>query len=161
MKTVAVKAALLVAALVFCAPLPGRAQEVLFLVRHAEKVDNSKDAALSPAGQARAKALALTLRDAGVSSIYATQYQRTKATAQPLAEALKLHVHLHPADDTAGLVALLHKERGRALVVGHSNTLPEIAAAYGVKLSIEDDQYDGLFMIIPRRKTLVRLHQSP
>lgn len=151
--------ALLAAAALLLAALPARAQEMLLLVRHAEKVDNSKDAALSAAGAARAKALAAKLRDAGVTAIFTTQFQRTQATAQPLAAALKLTPVVHAADDSAGLVALLRKERGRALVVGHSNTLPEIAAAYGVKLSVRDDAYDGLFVLIPATKTLLHLHQ--
>jgi phosphohistidine phosphatase SixA len=120
---------------------------------------NSKDAALSPAGEARARALAAKLRDAGVTAIFTTQLQRTKATAQPLADSLKIAPVVHPADDTTGLVALLHKERGRTLVVGHSNTLPEIAAAYGMKLSVADDEFDGLFVLIPATKTLLHLHQ--
>jgi phosphohistidine phosphatase SixA len=139
--------------------LPVRAQEVLFLVRHAEKVDTSKDAALSPAGEARAKALAAKLRDAGITAIYATEYQRTQKTAQPLAGALKLPVTIHPASDTAGLVKLLHREK-RALVVGHGNTVPEIAAAYGAKLEIADDEYDALYLLVPATRTLIHLHQD-
>ena len=146
-------------ALAFAAALPARAQEVLFLVRHAEKVDGSKDAALSAAGEARAKALAVRLRDAGVASIYTSEFQRTKATAWPLAEVLKLAPRVHAAGDTAGLVALLRQERGRALVVGHSNTLPEIARAFGVELSVADDEYDALFVLVPATKTLIHLRQ--
>ena len=151
--------ALAVGVLALCAAMPARAQEVLFLVRHAEKVDSSKDAALSAAGVARAKALAIRLRDAGVTSIYTSEYQRTKATAQPLTDALKLLPQVHPASDTAGLVALLRKERGRALVVGHSNTLPEIARAYGVELPVADDEYDALVVLVPASKALIRLRQ--
>jgi phosphohistidine phosphatase SixA len=138
--------------------LPVRAQEALFLVRHAEKADDSKDPALSPAGEARAKALAARLRDAGITAVYATEYQRTQKTAQPLADALRLAVRQHPAKDTAGLVALLKGEK-RALVVGHSNTVAEIAAAYGVKLSIADDEYDALYVVMPATHTVIRLHQ--
>ena len=139
--------------------LPVRAQEAVFLVRHAEKVDGSKDAALSAAGVLRAKALVIKLRDAGITAVFSTEYQRTRMTAQPLADALKLGPAVHPASDTAGLVALLRKEHGRALVVGHSNTLPEIADAYGLKLSIADDEYDALYVLLPATKTLIHLRQ--
>lgn len=138
---------------------PARAQEVLFLVRHAEKVDSSRDAALSEAGVARAKALAARLREADIAAIYTSEYQRTRDTARPLAAMLKLEPRVQPAKDTAGLVALLRKEHGRALVVGHSNTLPEIAAAYGVTLAIGDDEYDGLYVLVPKTKSLVKLRQ--
>ena len=132
--------------------------QVLFLVRHAEKVDNSRDAALSQAGEARALALADKLRDAGITAIFATGFQRTQKTAAPLAEKLHVKLQVHAADDTAGLVALLKKEE-RALVVGHSNTLPEIAKAFGVKLEVPDDEFDGLFVLLPAERLLVRLHR--
>src|SRR6185312_14287059 len=103
--------------------------QVLFLVRHAEKVDNSRDAALSAAGEARAKALAVKLGDAGITAIFASQMRRTQQTAAPLADKLHLPVQVHQAEDTAGLVELLRKQ-DRALVAGHSDTLPEIAKAF-------------------------------
>ena len=135
------------------------AQQMLFLVRHAEKVDNSRDAALSAAGEARARALADKLRDAGITAIFTTELQRTKQTAAPLAEKIHVAAQVHPADDTAGLVKLLHKEK-RVLVVGHGNTLPEIAAAYGFpSLAIADDEWDALYVLVPRTRTLVHLHQ--
>ncbi len=135
------------------------AQQMLFLVRHAEKVDNSRDAPLSAQGEARAKALADKLRDAGITAIFTTEFQRTKQTAAPLAEKIGVKVQVHPADDTAGLVKLLRNQK-RALVVGHGNTLPEIAAAYGFpKLTIGDDEWDALYVLVPRTRALVHLHQ--
>ena len=132
--------------------------QVLFLVRHAEKVDNSRNALLSPAGEARAHALAEKLREAGITAIFATEVQRTQQTAAPVAARLKLPVQVHKADDTAGLVELL-KKQDRALVVGHSNTLPEIAKAFGVTLEVPDEEFDGLYVVFPAGRLLVRLHQ--
>jgi phosphohistidine phosphatase SixA len=132
--------------------------QVIFLVRHAEKMDNSRDAALSAAGEARARALAEKLGDAGVTAIFATQFQRTQQTAAPLARKLREKVQVHDADDTAGLVELLRAQQ-RPLVVGHANTLPEIAKAFGVNLDIADDDYGGLYLIIPSQKLLIRLRQ--
>lgn len=53
----------------------------------------------------------------------------------------------------------MRKERGRALVVGDSKTLPEIARAYGVELSVADDEYDALVVLVPASKALIRLRQ--
>ena len=134
------------------------AQQMLFLVRHAEKVDNSRDAALSAAGEARARGLADKLGDAGITAIFNSEYQRTRNTAAPLAAKLKVEPQVHKADDTRGLVELLHGQQ-RALVVGHSNTLPEIARAYGVNLEVSDDDFASIFLLIPGDKPLlVRLH---
>lgn len=133
--------------------------QVLFLVRHAEKADNSRDAALSAAGEARAQALAVKLRDAGITAIFTTQFKRTQQTAAPLARALRVKPSVHPADDTAGLVKLL-RQQDRALVVGHANTLAEIAEAFGVKLAEPaEGDYDFLFVLVPSERLLVRLHQ--
>ncbi|TMA19843.1 MAG: histidine phosphatase family protein [Deltaproteobacteria bacterium] len=132
--------------------------QVLFLVRHAEKVDNSRDAALSQAGEARALALADKLRDAGITAIFATEFQRTQKTAAPLAKRLNVKTQVRAADDTAGLVALLNQQE-RALVVGHSNTLPEIAKAFGTTLEVPDEEFDGLYVLLPAERLLVRLHQ--
>ena len=44
-------------------------------------------------------------------------------------------------------------------MVGHVNTVPEIAAAYGVKLTIDDADFEGLYLLLPQTKTLIRLHQ--
>lgn len=138
--------------------LPARAQEVLILVRHAEKLDNSHDTPISPAGATRAHALADKLRDAGITSIWTTEFRRTQETAKPLADALGLKPHVHAANDSKGLAEALRKEGGRALVVGHSNTLPEIAQLYGVKMQQpRDDDFDGLYLIVNR--VLVKLRQ--
>src|SRR5512140_1020904 len=108
-----------------CAAFPSRAQEMVFLVRHAEKADRTRDPVLSPKGEARAHALATLLHDAGVTAIYATELRRTQLTAKPLADARQLSVHVHEADDSAGLVSEIRKQdpHGRVLVVRHSNTV--------------------------------------
>ncbi|HEY6912241.1 MAG TPA: hypothetical protein VI356_22875 [Myxococcales bacterium] len=68
---------------------------------------------------------------------------------------------MQPAGDTTGLAAELQKTQphGRALAVRHSNTVPEIAAALGVreKIAISDDEYDALFVVVEEK--LLRLRQ--
>jgi broad specificity phosphatase PhoE len=149
-----VKALLATLLLAFAA----RAQEVVVLVRHAEKADASPDTRLSEAGNRRAQALAAKLRDAGITSIWTTELKRTQETAKPLADALGLTPHVHTAKDTPGLVAELRKEKGRVLVVGHSNTLPDIAQALGGRISpLGEDEYDALFVLAGQ--TMVKLRQ--
>ncbi len=133
------------------------AQRAVIVVRHAEKVDQSADAALSEAGHARARALAALLAKAGVTAVYATQYQRTVQTVQPLADALKLEVQTVPADDTEGLVERLRSRHGSdvVLVAGHSNTVPEILARLGhtETVTIADDDFGSVFVVVPRPGT--------
>src|SRR4029453_5154528 len=86
-------------------------QSTIFIVRHAEKADNSKDAELSEAGRARAEALANMLRDSKISVIYTTEFKRTQQTAAPLAKALRLTITTLPAANNAALVARLRTSR--------------------------------------------------
>lgn len=138
---------------VFAVPLA--AQQAVFVVRHAEKADQSADTVLSAAGHARARALAALLSQAGVTAIYATQYQRTVQTVQPLADVLKLKVERLPADDIKGLVARLRSRHASdvVLVAGHSNTVPEILRALGHQATetVADDDYGSLFVVVPRK----------
>ena len=145
-----------IVALTLLAASPARAQRAVFLVRHAEKADSSTDAPLSASGEARAAALAAMLRDAGVTAIYATEFQRTKKTAVPLADRLKLQVTTIAAADQTVLVTRV-KQAGpdaAVLIVGHSNTIPAILTALGCTASIRiaDDEYDNLFVVVPKEQ---------
>jgi broad specificity phosphatase PhoE len=148
------------------------AERVIFVVRHAERAaaadpDASTrmmadDPPLAPAGQARAARLATMLASAGITQIYTTEFQRTRQTAAPLAAKLKITPLMAPAKDPAPLVAQLIKGKGNALVVAHSNTLPDLLKRLGVKegVTIPDDEYDDLFIVIRRvgePSTLIRL----
>jgi len=132
---------------------PVAAQQALFIVRHAEKVDQSKDPHLSEAGQARARALAALLAQSGAAAVYATEYQRTTETAKPLADLLRVSIQPIPAADTARLVDQLKTRHSQdtVVVVGHSNTVPEIAKAYGVSIPpIADDDFGNVFVVVPK-----------
>jgi hypothetical protein len=73
-----------------CKPAPDTAadvpESVFFLVRHAEKVDDSEDPPLSEVGHQRAQTLVSLLRDARIERIYSSDFVRTRDTAAPLIE---------------------------------------------------------------------------
>ena len=123
----------------------------IFLVRHAEKVDDqgkSKDPALSEAGRARAERLATLLKDAAITSVYVTEAKRTQQTAEPLARLANVKPQVVPAADTAALLAKVKAGGGNVLVVAHSNTIPEIIKGLGVaeSLALPENEYDNLFI---------------
>jgi phosphohistidine phosphatase SixA len=132
------------------------AQSVI-LVRHAERADTATGGAptmaadpdLSEAGRARAGKLAEMLRDAGVTTIFVTEYKRTQQTAAPLAAALGLTPVVIKAADTKTLITRVRAATGHALVVGHSNTVPEVAAAIAgsTPITIADNEYDNLLVV--------------
>ena len=128
---------------------PTQASVVVFLVRHAEKVDDSRDPALSEAGRARAELLADVLRDAGITVIWSTDYQRTRGTAEPLARRLGIEIRSYNPSALELFARQLRALPGRHLVVGHSNTTPDLARALGgdPRGAIDDAEYDRLYAI--------------
>ncbi|MBI2682430.1 MAG: histidine phosphatase family protein [Acidobacteriales bacterium] len=122
----------------------------IFLVRHAEKTAEKENPSLSEAGKKRAECLAQTLKGAGIAAIYVSDTARAQQTAEPLAAELKLKPIIVPAKDYDALVAKLREHKYKnALVIGHSNTLPEIIEKLGAgKIdAIADDEYDKMFLV--------------
>ncbi len=145
------------------------AQEAVFVVRHGEKISD-EDERLTDAGRARAARLAAMLGKSGVTAIYSTDTDRTLGTARPLAVALGLKIGIYEVTtptaraDSAALVERIRREapRGTVLVVGHSNTVPLLLTAFGCAetVTIGSDEYDNLFVVVPKAETataLVRL----
>jgi broad specificity phosphatase PhoE len=136
------------------APYMAHAQQVVFLVRHAEPVPGADDPPLTETGQRRAKALAALLKDAGLTAIYVSNAQRTMQTAEPVAQALRLEPTRVRARDIEGLLDRLRTQHaeGRVLIVGHALTIPHLLKAFGHPEEVVPDLkvYDALYMIVPK-----------
>jgi broad specificity phosphatase PhoE len=125
------------------------------LVRHAEKAaEPAADPPLTAEGAARAQALVEAVRGMPVTAIISTDFVRTRSTAAPLAARLGLTPEIVDARlrDHARLVAegVLARHRGETVVVvGHSNTVPDIVAALGATRPppICDAEYDNLYVV--------------
>jgi 2,3-bisphosphoglycerate-dependent phosphoglycerate mutase len=147
------------------------AQKLVFVVRHAERADTGAmkmqaqvDPPLSAAGEERAAMLAGMLGDSGIRAIYVTEFRRTQDTARPLAAKLGLKAQSIPSKNTPELAAKLHQDHADdiVLVVGHSNTVsPLIQALGGPAVTIADDEYDNLFIVVPGTGTLTRIRFRP
>ena len=123
----------------------------IVLVRHAEKVDSSKDSPLSPVGEARAARLAEVLGSLGIRTIYTSEYKRTAQTAQPLAQRLGLTPEVIPAIDQGTLLQRLAKAPRPALIVGHGDTLPALLKELGVREPVEipGTDFGNIFVVVP------------
>ena len=140
----------------------------VFLVRHAERYyDSREDPPLTAEGKERARALAETLRDAGVTAIITSQWIRAKDTAQPLANLLKITPEVVPTADPpqeyfeATANALRRHKNGAVLIVGHITVPNVIAALGGPQLpTICESVYSDLFLHVPSLgwDGLTRLH---
>ena len=135
---------------------------VIFLVRHAERADDGamapqmamdpqmrEDPPLSEAGQTRASLLAEMLRDGGITHIHSTDFLRTRETAQPTSDATGVALAIYDASHLDAFAAKLRSIPGRHLVVGHSNTTPDLVRALGGDPGppIESLEYDRLYIV--------------
>jgi broad specificity phosphatase PhoE len=147
------KAALLFAGLPLLGLQPLSAQEgvEIFLVRHAEKADDgTSNPHLTPAGEERARLLAFMLKDAGITHVHSSGFHRTLETAAPLAEAMDAEVAVYDTGALEELARELKATPGRHLVVGHSNTTPNLVAALGGDPGSPIDElseYDRLYLV--------------
>lgn len=123
--------------------------QTIFMVRHGEKVDESRDPELSAQGKQRALNLANILRDAEVKHIYVTEFQRTQMTALPLAQNAQLSLRQYAAKESRALGKQLASMDVNTLVVGHSNTLLDILLGLGISnaKAVADDEYDRLIVV--------------
>jgi phosphohistidine phosphatase SixA len=139
---------------ILTAPTVAAGQGAVFVVRHTERADQSADSILSAAGIARAERLSVILKGAGITQIYASNTRRALDTASPLAKALQLTPTEVPGTDYDALLSKLRAatRQDRVLIVGHSNTVPEILRRLGVTtpVTIADTEHDNLFIVIPR-----------
>jgi broad specificity phosphatase PhoE len=140
------------------------------LIRHAEKqLSGGEDPALSEAGEARAAQLARMFGSHApfgrLDAIYVTPTRRSQETAGPLAARLKIAVTVGPENDPKLLARRILREHqgGHVLVVGHSNTIPQIVEALsgvGTLPPIEDEEYGTMYIVtVPRigRASMLRL----
>ncbi|MFI5344792.1 MAG: SixA phosphatase family protein [Elusimicrobiota bacterium] len=139
---------LTVLALTACIP----ASADLFIVRHAEKKNPQMDkSTLSEVGLHRAQALKRVLTDVPLQAVYCTEYERTRQTASPAAVAHGLKPIETNSEDIKGLAKTLKglPPSEDVLVVGHSDTIPDLLVELGVstKAAIGSQDFDNLFVV--------------
>jgi len=134
-------------------PTPGAAQSdaiVVYLVRHSERAeDGTNDPPISVEGQARSDLVATLLEDAGITHIHTTDFKRTRATGAPTANVTGLGMELYDPRDLSGFAERLRGMPGRHLVLGHSNTTPQMVEALGGDpgTPIGEMEYDRLYVV--------------
>ncbi|MBV2128718.1 SixA phosphatase family protein [Arsukibacterium indicum] len=135
----------------------------IYLVRHAEKQDGSKDPVLSECGQARAAALARYFNDIELEAVFATPYQRTRQTAEPVAASKQLTVTSYDPRQPEQLHKQIQTFSRPVLVVGHSNTVPELVKLFsGIEVApLSEQQYNLLYKVQLGEQVSVTLQHQP
>jgi len=132
MKIATLVAACLLPAITACATASsGPAGPAYYVMRHLDTPAGERDPDLTVDGRRRADVLAERFGHAPPRAIYVSDFKRTRQTAAPLAAKLGLTPKVYDPADTPALVARVKADAGPVLIVGHSNTVPDIVAALG------------------------------
>lgn len=134
-----------------------QATTTIIFVRHAEQTSHDEaDPSLSEAGKRRVAELTRQLVDAdvvaGIDAVYSTPFKRSQETVQPIADALDLPINSYDAADTETVLGTILKDhKGKViLVVGHSNTVPELIANLGASKNVPpivQNEFDNIYII--------------
>lgn len=135
----------------------------VILVRHAEKIDDSRDPELSEAGKQRAQKLAELLGSQNIDAIYSTDYIRTRDTCAPVSSQKQIEVNLYDPRNTEQIDAMAVDNAGKTILVcGHSNSTPRLANHY-LKSTVfsdfdESDYGNILIVTIPAQGSPAFIH---
>ncbi len=131
----------------------------IYLVRHAEKANGSRDPELNQAGFERADRLAQELKNVAIDKLWSSDYERTRQTLAPLARLRGIAVAVYDARNSRDLIsAIFEADAGKTHVIaGHSNTVPalvDILEAWPAESSAETarpnlghEEYDRLYVV--------------
>jgi broad specificity phosphatase PhoE len=152
----------IIALLLFTSALNAQKQRFIIL-RHAEKdtsVAGSQmmqaDPPLNAKGQDRAQSLIQEFKKYKISKIYSTNYNRTRSTVMPLANAVGLSINNYDPKQLKTFADELKAEANHSktiLIVGHSNTSPRL-----VNLLLDKDEYKDLDETVYNQYWIVKLN---
>jgi phosphohistidine phosphatase SixA len=147
----------------------------VYLVRHAERADEPRqDPPLTEKGTARAQELARVLGKANIKAIITSQFARTKLTAEPLAKQANVAVtsiSLSLSPSNARMISelsttevtnkILERAGESVLVVGHSNSIPDVIKMLGGDVTpvIDEKKFDDLFVVTVYAKGKAKVAQ--
>ncbi|GAB0109696.1 SixA phosphatase family protein [Pseudoalteromonas distincta] len=113
-------------ALSFNCSLAFAAPDEVYLFRHSEKL-TGKNPALSEEGKARANNLVTLFKEHQNIHLFSSNYKRTLQTAAPLQAHFNTKLNVYNAGELGDLKNELLKLKGVVVVIGHSNTTPQLA----------------------------------
>ena len=153
--------AALIAALILGAT-PAEAADTIYVVRHLQKAAG-ENPPLTVEGAAGAQRIAEMLAAKGVTAVFSTATRRAEETAAPLAKRLGIGVSHYDPKNLVGLTAELESVKGAALVVGHSNTVPDLVAAFGGArpAPLTEQDYGTIYVVSAGSSTVREIKISP
>lgn len=125
--------ALLLLALAACFPVAPQVPlgPSYYVMRHLNTPQGATDPDLTAEGQANARLLPAWFENDPPATIYVSSTKRAQQTAAPLAQALRITPKIYDPSNTPALIQMVKAEPGSVLIVGHSNTVPDIVQQLG------------------------------
>jgi phosphohistidine phosphatase SixA len=121
----------------------------VYVMRHLQKGAGS-DPSLTAEGAANARRLAdWFAKNDPPAAIFVSTARRAQETAAPLADLIDVEPTVYDPRDSRALVEMVRQEEGTVLIVGHSNTVPEIVALLGGKrpADIAEDRFGDIYRV--------------
>jgi broad specificity phosphatase PhoE len=134
-----------------------------YVMRHLNTPQGATDPDLTAEGRRMADLLPAWFAGDPPAVIYVSSTKRAQQTAAPLAAALGITPKVYDPANTPALVQRVRAETGGAvLVVGHSNTVPDIVEQLGGTRPepIVHDQFGDIWHIAPVTGSTLKLSLS-
>jgi broad specificity phosphatase PhoE len=134
-------------------------------MRHLQ-AETGEDPGLTAAGRREAQLLANWFENSDKPhTIFVTRYRRSQETAAPLAARLRILPIVYDPSNNDALIQAVSAKGGNVLVVGHSNTVPDIVERLGGArpAPIEHHEHGDIWRVPGRggRVEKLRLENSP
>lgn len=113
-------------------------------------------------GGVRAKKLAQIVQDQEIKHVFSTDYKRTRLTVEPSAKQAGVPIQSYDPKNHDELVEQLRSLEGNILVVGHSNTVSQLANYFvgdGEKYAdLTDLEYEYIYIVTlePKSSFVIR-----
>jgi broad specificity phosphatase PhoE len=119
-----------------------------YVMRHLDRA-TGQDPGLTEEGQRKAQQLVAMFAADPPTAIYVSDTRRARETAAPLAAALGRSPITYDPTNTAALVAQVRNLPGPILIVGHSNTVPDIVEQLGGArpADIKEDEFGEVWHV--------------
>jgi broad specificity phosphatase PhoE len=161
MKMIRPLAALLALGAAACAYIaPLQPTSTFYVMRHLHTPAGVADAELTEEGMRHAQRLANWFTSDPPATIFVSNTRRARQTAAPLAARLGIVPRVYDPADTAGLIEEVMKEPPPVLIVGHSNTVPDIVERLGGRrpAALSHEDFGDIWQIRgPGRMTVSKL----
>jgi len=104
---------------------PTKNPTTIYIIRHAEKEDDTKNTDLSSAGFERVENWKKYFEDITIDAFYSSGFQRARHTCQPMAFSRDKNISIYK-NHLMDLKKIIENHKGETvLIVGHSNRIPK------------------------------------